>query len=75
MIELPLTAEQFAAKARRLAEEGLPLPGPSGTLSKSGVKAAYEYAAGLLKVTILEKPFFLSTEHCEQQLRDWLVKH
>ena len=38
-----------------------------------GVTAAYEYAEGLLKIDILEKPFFVTTEYCEQELRKFLV--
>jgi hypothetical protein len=37
-----------------------------------GVTAEYVYADGVLQVTILEKPFFVSTEYCEEQLKGWL---
>jgi hypothetical protein len=74
-MQIPLSAEEFAAKARQLAEtEGIALTGNSGTISKSGVTASYAYENGLLTVTILNKPFFVSTEYCEEQMRNWLTK-
>ena len=33
------------------------------------------YAEGLLRVTILDKPFFVTTEYCEEQLKGWLGSH
>lgn len=74
MIEIPLTPDQFAARRQQLQREhGIALEGNEGKISKSGVTAAYHYAEGLLKVTILEKPFFVSTDYCEQQLRSFLA--
>jgi hypothetical protein len=73
MVEIPLTSEEFAAKASKLAQtQGITLDGHEGKISKSGVTAGYLYENGMLKVTILEKPFFVSTEYCEEQLRNWL---
>ena len=73
MIQIPLTPDQFAAKTRQLqAEQGIALDGPEGKISKMGVTAGYLYADGLLKVTILEKPFFVSTDYCEDQLKAFL---
>ncbi len=75
MMEFPMSPEEFAAKAKKLAEtQGIALTGNQGTISKSGVKAGYLYEAGKLTVTILEKPFFVSTDYCEEQLRDWIAK-
>ncbi len=73
MIQIPLTPEAFAAKATQLkAEQGIALNGTEGKLTKSGVTAAYVYQEGLLTVEILEKPFFVSTDYCEDQLRKFL---
>jgi len=73
MVEIPLTSEEFAAKATQLAQtQGITLDGHEGKISKSGVTASYLYENGVLKVTILEKPFFVSTEYCEEQLRNWI---
>ena len=54
MIEVPMTDDQFAAATRRLAQNGIELAGPTGTLSKDGVTAKYEHAEGKLRITILE---------------------
>jgi hypothetical protein len=73
MVEIPLTPEQFARKGTELEQqEGIKLSGNEGTISKSGVKARYAYAEGKLSVTILEKPFIVSTAYCEEQVRKWL---
>jgi hypothetical protein len=74
MIEIPLTPEAFSAKSRQLqTEHGITLAGHQGTLSKSGVTASYAYENGLLTVKILEKPFFVTTEYCETQLKNFLA--
>lgn len=69
MIQLPLTPDQFATHATKLAEQGIIIAGNEGTISKMGVTAAYKYAEGLLTIDILDKPFFVTTEYCEQQLK------
>jgi hypothetical protein len=74
MVEIPLTAGQFEAKAEQLAkQQNIFLAGTEGRIEKSGVTAGWQYADGLLKVTILEKPFFVSTEYCEEQLKKFLA--
>jgi hypothetical protein len=73
MIQIPLTAEEFAAKAILLEEQqGIALTGNEGKITKMGVTAGYQYAEGVLKVTILDKPFFVTTDYCEEQLRGFL---
>ena len=73
MIQIPLTPEQFAAKRQQLqTEQGITLEGDEGKISKMGVTAGYQYADGELRVTILDKPFFVSTDYCEEQLRAFL---
>lgn len=73
MIEVRLTPQEFAAKTAELATlHGITLDGNAGQLTKMGVTAAYAYQDGLLTVNILEKPFFVSTEYCEEQLRGFL---
>jgi hypothetical protein len=73
MVEIPLTPEQFTSVKKLVAEkQGITLDGDEGQISKSGVKAGYKYAEGLLTVTILEKPFFVTTEYCEEQLKGFL---
>ncbi len=76
MIQIPLTDEQFATTAKKLEEEqGIALTGTEGKITKMGVTAGYQYAEGLLRVTILDKPFFVTTEYCEEQLKGWLGSH
>ena len=69
MISIPLTPDEFAALATKVEQEqGISLSGNEGKITKMGVTAGYQYAEGLLRVTILEKPFFVTTEYCEEQL-------
>ena len=69
MIQIPLTESEFAATAARLEQEqGIALTGNEGKITKMGVTAGYKYADGHLHIAILEKPFFVSTEYCEEQL-------
>ena len=73
MIQIPLTPEAFAAKAAELQQQqGIALTGTEGKLTKSGVTAGYSYKDGLLMVEILDKPFFVTTEYCEEQLKKFL---
>ncbi len=73
MIQISLTPDAFAAKAEQLkAQQGINLTGEEGKISKSGVTAGYVYKDGMLSVDILEKPFFLTTEYCEEQLKKFL---
>jgi hypothetical protein len=73
MIQIPLTPEEFETKTAALAEkQGINLPGREGTIEKMGLKASYVYSDGTLKITILDKPFFLTEEMVEKQLRAWL---
>jgi hypothetical protein len=74
MIEIPLTEDEFAATAARVEQQGITLTGSEGKITKMGVTAAYQYADGLLRVTILDKPFFVSTEYCAEQLKAFLGK-
>ena len=73
MIEIPLSPQEFESKAAELAaKQGITFPGPTGTIEKMGVKASYAYADGVLKITILDKPFFLTEAMVEKQLRAFL---
>ncbi len=72
MIEVPMTDAQFASATRRLAQNGIELAGPSGTLSKDGVTASYEHADGMLRIKILEKPFLLPQSLIEGRLKAYL---
>jgi hypothetical protein len=76
MIQIPLTEAEFAATAAKLEkEQGIALTGTEGKITKMGVTAGYQYADGLLRVTILDKPFFVTTDYCEDQLKAWLGNH
>jgi hypothetical protein len=74
MIEVPLTEAQFAAAAKRLRDYGVDLTGPSGTLSRDGITARYNYANGILTIEILKKPFFLPVSAIESQMRSYIQK-
>ena len=72
MVQIPLTPEAFQSLSQKAAAYGLELTAPGGTLSKSGVTARYTYDQHLFTVEILQKPFFVSTEYCEEQLMKYL---
>ncbi len=72
MIEVPMSDAQFASASRRLAVNGIELTGPSGQLSKDGITARYEHADGLLRITILDKPFLLPESLIEGRLKAYL---
>ncbi|WP_263374649.1 hypothetical protein [Granulicella aggregans] len=73
MIQIPLTPEQFDSKAAQIAaQQGINLIGHEGTIEKMGVKAHYVYENGVLNITIIDKPMFLSESMVENQLKAWL---
>jgi len=72
MIPIPMSDAQFAAATLRLRTNGIELAGPTGTLSKDGVTAKYEHAAGVLKVEILDRPDFLPVSLIEGRLQSYL---
>ncbi len=73
MIEIPLSPEQFKSKAAQIAaQQGIHLVGHEGTIEKMGVKAAWIYENELLKITIVDKPFFMSETMVEEQLKKLL---
>jgi hypothetical protein len=75
MIQIPLTPAEFAATAAKLErQQDITLSGPEGKITKMGVTAGYKYENGVLTVTILDKPFFVTTDYCEEQLKGWLAK-
>ncbi len=73
MIQIAMTPDEFAETGKLLEEQqGVELTGDEGKITKMGVTAGYQYAAGMLRVTILDKPSFVTAEYCEQQLRGML---
>lgn len=74
MVEVPLTEAQFSAAAKRLRDYGVDLTGPSGTLSRDGITARYNYDGSKLTIEILEKPFFLPLSVIESQMRGYIQK-
>ena len=73
MIQIPLTPEQFDSKVAQIAaQQGINLIGHEGTIEKMGVKANYVYENGVLSITIVDKPMFLSESMVENQLKAWL---
>ncbi len=73
MIQIPLTPEQFQSKAAQIAaQQGINLIGHEGTIEKMGVKANWVYEEEMLKITIVDKPFFMSEEMVEEQLKKFL---
>jgi hypothetical protein len=75
MISFPMTDEQFAAVTTRLKANGIELTGPSGTLSKDGIKAKYEHAGGKLTVEIVDRPFLLPVSLIEGKLKAYFEQN
>lgn len=74
MVEVPLSEEQFAAAAQRLAAYGFNLTGRSGTLTREGITARYNYANDLLTIEIVKRPALLPLALIESQLRSYIQK-
>ena len=74
MIEVPLTEAQFVAAAERLRTYGVDLADRSGTLSRDGVTARYNYSNNKLTIEIVDKPFFLPLSLIESQMRSYIQK-
>jgi len=74
MVEVPLTEAQFAAAAQQLQAHGVNLTGRSGTLSRDGITARYNYANELLTIEVIDKPFFLPVAAIESQMRSYIQK-
>ena len=70
MIEVPMSEEHYQALAEGMAkEDGVTVSGNTGTIVKMGVKADFAYAAGQFTVNVLDKPFFVTEEYCEEQIK------
>lgn len=74
MIEVPMTEAQFAEATRRLQQNGIELTGTSGTLSRQGVTASYEYSDGMLRINIIKKPMLLPESLIESQLKSYIAR-
>lgn len=74
MVEVPLTEEQFGAAIQRLAAYGVNLEGRSGTLSRQGITARYNYANDLLSIEVIKKPALIPLSLVESQLRSYIQK-
>ena len=75
MIQIPMSEAEFRAKSAELKQKyDLDLTEPAGKLTRSGVTAGYTHHNGILTVHIVDKPFFISSEYCEQQIEEWLGK-
>ena len=75
MIEVPLTEAQFAEAGRRLQSAGVQLTGRSGTLSRQGITANYEYANGVLRIHIVKKPMLIPESLIESQLKSYIAQN
>ena len=74
MVQFAMSDSEFEAKAKELhLKHGLDLIGPAGKVTMDGVTAGYTHYRGTLTVHIIDKPFFITTEYCEQKLEEWLT--
>ncbi len=73
MIQVYMTEAQFREKIQELnGRYDLDLTEPAGRVTKESITAGYTHSADTLSVHILDKPFFISTEYCEQKLQELL---
>jgi len=73
MIQIPLSPEAYATATKIIAEKHGIVMTDEGKITKVGVTASYKYADGMLSVAILEKPFFVTTEYCEEQIKNLIA--
>jgi hypothetical protein len=67
-MEIPMTAEQFAALQKRA---GIPADHVSGMAEEKGVTAHWYYANGVLTGTILKKPWLMPEALVWYAFRKW----
>jgi hypothetical protein len=73
MVQVHMTSTKFEQKAAELQEKhGLTLTETAGRIEKDGVTAGYTHYNDTLTVHIIDKPVFISTAYCEQQIAEWL---
>jgi len=74
VVQVRMTKTQFREKLHEFRREyDLDLTEPAGRVTKQGVTAGYTHHHETLTVHILDKPVFISTEYCEQQLQELLT--
>ncbi len=74
MIQVAMTRQQFVAKCAELkASQGVVFTGDSGTISKSGISAHYEFDGSALMVWVQKKPFLVTLQYVENQILAWLA--
>lgn len=68
----PVNSTVIARIRAKAASEGVNLSQDVGTLNKSGITASYELKDNNLAVTLLSKPFFVSTGTFFEKLEETL---
>ena len=75
MFQVRMTDAEFARRASEIKEKyGLTLTDPAGQVTTDGVTAGYTHYGGILTVHVVDKPYFITTEYCEQVLEEWFAK-
>jgi hypothetical protein len=72
MIQIPMSEAQFVSATTRLRSNGIELPGRSGTLTKDGVTANYNYADEKLTIEIIDRPSYYPLALVEAKLQSYL---
>jgi hypothetical protein len=73
MFTVNLTREQFEAKKRKLAVDGVRVNGDAGEihLPQFGVKLKFSYIQTSLMVQVVDKPFLVPESMVESRAREW----
>lgn len=74
-MQIALTPEQFAAAAVRVKQQAhLNITTPSGQIKTKGVTVTYRYdGKSMLHISILDKPFYCTEQHLEDQILIWFA--
>ena len=73
MIQVRMSNQEFIERAEELKRKyDIALTDSVGQVSRDGITAGYTHYNGILTIHIVDKPFFISTEYCEQKLQEWL---
>jgi hypothetical protein len=72
MIQIPMSEAQFVSATARLHNNGIELPGRSGTLTKDGVTASYSYGEDKLTIEIIDRPSYYPLALVEAKLQSYL---
>lgn len=74
MKTFPCLPSQFDSLRSRLMQLGVTLPsGTDGVIAHSGIELKYHYDGATLTISILKKPFILSSSLVWSKVEEWIA--